>query len=220
MPALDVREQFVEVRGVNIQAILFDLGGVLVDWDGTTPLVELSHGRLSAEQARRCWLQSPWVRRLETGQCEPLEFARGMLDELKLDASLAPEGFLAAFRSWDKGPFPGAGKILRQLQPRYTLACLSNNNALHWSNPPLQSLLKHFRHSFVSFEIGLMKPDRAAFEYAVRAIGLPPEVILFLDDNIECVRAARGLGLMASQARGLAGVHQALAVAGIMIESE
>ena len=204
---------------MNMQAILFDLGGVLVDWDGTTPLVELSRGRLSTEQARRCWLQSAWVRQLETGQCQALEFARGMLDELKLDASLAPERFLEAFRSWDKGPFPGAEEILKQLQSRHALACLSNNNALHWSNPPLQSLLKHFRHCFASFETGLMKPDRAAFEHAVRAMGLPPEVILFLDDNIECVLTARGMGLAACQAIGLAGVRETLANAGIKIES-
>ena len=50
-----------------IRAILFDLGGVLVDWDGTTPLVEFTQGRLSREGARRFWLESPQVRRLETG---------------------------------------------------------------------------------------------------------------------------------------------------------
>ena len=201
-----------------LQAILFDLGGVLVDWDGTTPLVELSRGRLSAEQARRFWLQSPWVRRLETGQCQSLEFAVGVLDELNLGASLTPRRFLEAFRSWDKGPLPGAERILGQLQPRHTLACLSNNNRLHWGNPQLQILLKYFRHCFVSFETGLMKPDRAAFEFAVRGIGLPPGEILFLDDNIECVQTARDLGLHAFQAPGLAGVHQALANAGIKIE--
>ena len=211
-PTLDTRERSVEVRGVNIQAILFELGGVLADRDGATPLVELSHRRFSAEQARRFWLQSPWVRRLETGQCQVIDFVRGMLDELKLDASLTPEGFLEAFRSWDKGPFPGAERILEQLRPRYTLACLSNNNALHWSNPPLQSLLNHFQHCLVSFETGLMKPDRAAFDHAVRVIGLLPEDILFPDDNIECVQAARASGLSACQALGLAGVRQALAL--------
>jgi len=205
---------------VSLQAILFDLGGVLVDWDGTTPLVKLTHGRLSVEQARRFWLQSPWVRRLETGQCQPLEFAGGVLAELKLDAALTPEKFLEVFRSWDKGPFPGAEKILEQLQSRYPLACLSNNNGLHWSTPPLQSLLKHFQHCFVSFETGLMKPDRAAFDHAVRGIGLPPENTLFLDDNIECVETARASGLSAFQARGLASVRQVLANAGIEIEND
>ena len=155
---------------------------------------------------------------METGQCQPLEFARGMLDELKLAASLTPEGFLAAFRSWDKGPFPGAERILEQLRPQFTLACLSNNNMLHWSNPSLQSLVKHFHHCLVSFEIGLMKPDRAAFDCAVRVIGLPPGEILFLDDNIECVQAAQQVGLPAFQALGLSGVRQVLAQAGIKVE--
>jgi HAD superfamily hydrolase (TIGR01509 family) len=203
---------------VSYRAILFDLGGVLIDWDGTTPLVELSQGRLSVEQARRFWLESSWVRCLETDQCQPLEFAAGVLDELKPEPSLTPAGFLEAFQSWDKGPLPGADKILEQLGGSYTLACLSNNNRLHWSNPRLQSLLKYFRHCFVSFETGLMKPDRAAFDHVVTGIGLPPGEMLFLDDNFECVQAARKVGLPAFQARGLAGVRQVLATAGIPLE--
>ena len=35
------------------KVIVFDLNGVLVDWDGISPLIALSKGTLSEEQSRR-----------------------------------------------------------------------------------------------------------------------------------------------------------------------
>ncbi|MCK4804567.1 MAG: HAD family phosphatase, partial [Spirochaetes bacterium] len=58
-----------------IKVILFDLGGVLVDWDGKGPLVELSGGKLNKEEARRFWLESILVREFETGRLAPDQFA-------------------------------------------------------------------------------------------------------------------------------------------------
>lgn len=198
---------------MNSEVILFDLGGVLVDWDGTTPLVRLSQGRLTAEEARLFWFNSVWVRRYETGLCTALDFARGALAELQF--SLTPEAFLEAFRSWDKGALPGAEDLLRELQPHFQLACLSNNNELHWRNPPLQRLLPYFNPCLVSFETGLMKPDPAAFVQAIQRIGQPAGHIVFLDDNPECVRAAEACGLRAFQARGVPGARAALTQAGL-----
>lgn len=77
--------------------ILFDLGGVLVEWDGIEPLKKLSGGRLTREVARRFWLESPWVKKIETGRCSPQEFAVGVIEELSL--SLNPDGFLEQFVS-------------------------------------------------------------------------------------------------------------------------
>jgi putative hydrolase of the HAD superfamily len=193
---------------VNVSVILFDLGGVLVDWEGITPLVQLSQGRLTAEQARLYWLYSLSVRQYEIGACTALDFARGALAELALP--LTPEAFLEAFRSWDKGALPGAEDLLKELQPRYRLACLSNNNELHWGTPPLQRLLPYFHPCLVSFEIGLMKPDPESFSLAIERIGVPPGQIVFLDDNPECVAAAQACGLLARQARGVQGAREAL----------
>src|ERR1035437_9618432 len=74
------------------EVILFDLGGVLVHFDGITPLLALSGNRLEPEDARRFWLKSPSVRRFETGRCTPEEFALGAVAELGL--ALAPALFL------------------------------------------------------------------------------------------------------------------------------
>lgn len=190
------------------RAILFDFGGVLVDWDGVRPLLELTDNRLSAEEARLFWLDSPAVRKFETGGCGEDEFARAAIAELQVD--LSPSEFLVAFTSWDRGPLPGARELVAGLQDRVALYCLSNNNPIHWALPHLQDLASHFAKTFVSFEMGLMKPAAAAFEYVAGRIPEPAEHVLFLDDNPECVEAATKVGLMARTVRGVAQVERTL----------
>jgi putative hydrolase of the HAD superfamily len=186
--------------GRENNCFLFDLGGVLVDWGGTAPLVELSRDVLEPERVRLFWLESEWVRRFETGRCSPEAFAAGVIDELNLH--IAPTEFLDAFISWDKGPLPGSVDLVRSLKAQYQIACLSNNNILHWNNPPLRELVSLFDPCLVSFEIGLMKPEPAVYALAVQRIGKPPRKIIYFDDQPECVRAAKEEGLQAFQVNG------------------
>lgn len=193
--------------------LLFDLGGVLVEWDGIEPLVALTRGRLSLEDARRFWLESEWVRRFEMGRCDSADFAAGALKELGVD--LSPGDFLESFRSWDRGPFPDSLALIDALRPTFFLACLSNNNPLHWHDSKLQNLLSRFDRSYASFEIGLMKPDPAAYEWVIADLQLDPGAILFFDDNPECVAGAESVGIRARLAKGPAMVQEALEQFGI-----
>ena len=197
------------MRAREIDCLLFDLGGVFIEWDGIVPLINLTDGRLTPDQARRFWLESPWVRKFETGRCTPGDFGRGVVDELSL--RIEPEAFLAAFYSWDKGPLPGAKELVLALKERYPLACLSNNNVLHWDNPALQAFVSPFDPCVVSHQVGLVKPDHAIYELAIRRIGKPARKIVYFDDNPECVDAARDAGLQAYQAKGVDAVRARLA---------
>ncbi len=191
------------------QIILFDIGGVLVNWDGIAPLIQLTNGRLTPEQARKFWLDSPWVRKFEAGLCGASDFASGVLEELHL--SMSPDEFLKRFISWDRGPLPGAIELLGELAPKIILACLSNNNELHWRKLLQEpGFLEHFKYRFVSFEIHKVKPDPEVFEYVLARLPAPPAEILFLDDNIECVEAARKWKVQAVQTRGVAEVRALL----------
>jgi glucose-1-phosphatase len=195
------------------RVVLFDLGGVLVDWDGIEPLVRLTGGRLDRESARRFWIDSPSVRAFERGLCRPPEFPAGAVREL--DLALRPEEFLVEFASWDRGPLPGAEELLEELRPRCRLACLSNNNEIHWRRA-IDRLGRFFSVRYSSHETGRFKPDREAFEGAADDLGVPAGDILFLDDNPECVRAAQDFGLRAREARGVAGARRALEGAGLL----
>lgn len=194
---------------MEMKALLFDLGGVLVDWDGVAPIVKLSGGEVAAEKARTFWLESVWVRTFETGKCTAEAFAAGCVEELGLDIS--PNHFIDEFARWDRGPFCGALELLNQLSNTYPLYCLSNNNCIHWQNQGTQSLTSRFEKVFVSFETGLVKPDRGAF---LNVLGQVPEEapqILFFDDNQECVEAAIELGFQARKVNGLPELRQTLA---------
>ena len=199
---------------VTPSCLLFDFGGVLVEWDGVQPLVELTQGRLSREDARRFWLNSQWVRRFETGRCDASAFGEGATAELGID--LAPTDFLAAFESWDRGPLPGTFELLDELRPRFTLACLSNNNPIHWRAEKLERLVRSFHRSYASFEIGLMKPDREAYEWVISDLRLDPGSILFFDDNPECITGAEDVGILARLVKSPAMVRKSLVDLGVL----
>jgi putative hydrolase of the HAD superfamily len=72
-------------------------------------------------------------------------------------------------------------------------------------------VLESFRRVFVSSEMGLRKPERAAFEAIASAIGVRLEGILFFDDTRANVDGARALGMPAVLVRSPADVADALA---------
>ncbi len=194
----------------EMDLLVFDLGGVLVEWDGIDPLIKLSRNSLTREQARKFWLESPWVRRFEIGQCSPQSFAKGVVGELELTVDASQ--FLEEFTSWDRGPLPGSWELLAELGKDFELACLTNNNELHWGRIRDElGFSRCFKYCFVSFEIGFMKPDREVFEYVLSHVPYPASRVAFFDDNPECVKAAEELGIRAFQAWGIADVRKVLA---------
>jgi putative hydrolase of the HAD superfamily len=124
-----------------------------------------------------------------------------MIESWQLD--LSPGAFLDLFAAWPKGLYPGAQDLVASLVGRARTACLSNTNPIHtrleWSGYHIGDL---FEACFFSHEMGLVKPDRAAFDHVVSGLDCRAEAILFLDDNTINVDAARAAGLNAERTRG------------------
>ncbi len=196
------------------RAVLFDLGGVLIETVGTAEIARLT-GKSDGAAIWRQWLASPWVQRFEAGRCAPEEFAAGFVAENGFD--LSPDAFLASFRGWITHAFPGAFDLLAQVRAFATIGCLSNTNVLHYrDNGDLRALIDACERRFLSYEIGHVKPSAAIFAYAVAELGYAPGDILFLDDNEPNVAAARALGIDAQCVKGVTAARVALIERGVI----
>lgn len=155
--------------------------------------------------------------RLYRGLCTPDEFAAAAVAELHLP--VGPEAFLAEFRTWLRGPYPGAFELVAEVRGRVVVACLSNTNALDVGRFRDEFALGHrFDHCFFSNEIGLRKPDRECYEHVLARLGLSeaPGRAVFFDDNLSCVHGARAVGMRAYQTSSVAAVRSHLVALGVL----
>jgi glucose-1-phosphatase len=197
----------------DVDFILFDLGGVLIELGGMATFQELA-GLAGEEEMWERWLACPWVRRFERGQCSGTEFAAGVVSEWQLDIS--PGQFLEEFRRWPIGPYPGAPALLASVQRSVPIGCLSNTNALHWEYQfATWPMLGAFDFTFLSFELGLVKPDADIFEAVAAELPVDRRRVLFLDDVASNADAARASGFRAERVRGPDGCRTALGRLGV-----
>lgn len=175
--------------------ILFDLGGVLIENAGRDGLMSLLPYTLETTEIWRRWLESPSVRQFEAGKISSDAFAAAFIEEWGL--RVGPEEFIAEFAAWPKGFFPGARELLASLREKHHLACLSNTNAIHWSRFP--EFADVFDTCFASHEMGVVKPEREAFEHVLDKLNVNASEIYFFDDLLPNVEAARAFGITAFQ---------------------
>jgi putative hydrolase of the HAD superfamily len=197
------------VSAARIDAILFDLGGVLIELAGVEQMLSWSPGVPDTDELWRRWLHSPAVRRFETGLTDAESFAAEMIAEFAIPVTA--EVFLEAFTRWPRAVFPGAETLLDELRPRYRLASVSNTNEIHWRRFRDEWRIDaHFDHNFPSYAVGRLKPDADYFEHVLEILDVPAQRVLFVDDNAINVEGAARLGIVARRAAGPDGVRAAL----------
>ena len=196
-----------------IRVVVFDLGGVLVDFAGFRELPKLLRDALPVEEVRRRWIASPSVAAFERGGMSAEDFGAAFLREW--DLSIGAEEFVTAFIAWAGAFLPGARDLLDALRARIPIACFSNTNEIHWQrNFREHGILRAFDHTFASFELGWVKPEPQAFAAVIEELGqvlsVTPGEILFLDDTEVNVEAARAAGLSAEHVRGVTAARSVL----------
>ena len=178
---------------ITIKLILFDIGNVLVKLTGASIIQNNSREALTKRYVWETWTSIKEVQDFETGKLDPASFSRQIISfyDLKINSS----EFIKLFRSAAETKFEGVDSFLRQLSENFELACLTNTNPIQW--PKIKDefgLGKHFNKRYVSYEIGLMKPDKNIYKYVLEDTGLLSHEILFVDDNYENIDSATNLG--------------------------
>lgn len=182
-----------------IQLVCFDLGGVLIricrDWAEACRLVGLPVPAAIGDPAVLAQLTQASDRH-ELDQCDAECFARQAAELTGLTTAQIE----AIARAWLRGPYPGVPEMIERVkQTGLRTACLSNTNRFHWAamtdpTSPNYLPLSRLDHHFTSFMAGHMKPGAEIFRWVENQAALPPSQILFFDDSLPNVQAARACG--------------------------
>ncbi|HZP26135.1 MAG TPA: HAD-IA family hydrolase [Dehalococcoidia bacterium] len=195
--------------------LLFDLGGVLVEFTGIEEMRRLHLRHLTDDQIRGRWAASRLISDFQLGRVPASRFGEEFVSEWALNIN--PADFLVQFESWTRRLYPGAAEMLKVLRSRHWLAALSNSNELHWRrNRETLGVQALFDNAFSSHEIGLLKPDPEAFKFILRELKVPAEEVTFFDDEDSNVEAARTLGIESYRVVGVQQLRSRLENMGLL----
>ena len=186
----------------NIKSIIFDLGGVLlnIDFKKVSDAFRVLGVDTFDEMYSQSKVDMPFEN-LEVGKISEEEFCFAINNHsgksiLPNDITTAWNSILLDFRTESLAH-------LKILKNKYKLFLLSNTNSIH-----LQAFNKIFDKSigqgtfnsffdkaYYSHEIGLRKPDVAAYLYILNENNLLPQETLFIDDTLKNIEGARAVGL-------------------------
>ena len=163
------------------RALLFDLGGVVLDIDFDRALAAWArHSRLPLAQLReRFRFDEPYLRH-ETGALAAADYFDHLARHLALDCDRATVE--AGFNALLVGEIGETVDLLAAARRHLPCYALSNTNAVHVAaiERSLPRVLPQFTRVFASHQIGRRMPDPGIFHHVLDAIGLPaPEVLLF-----------------------------------------
>lgn len=199
----------------KIQALLFDLGGVLIDVDFNRVLEHWQPiSRLPLEALKTAFSADVPYQQHERGEITAAQYFAHLAKTLQLQDD--PAHITAGWNAIFGGEITETLSLVREARAHLPCYVFSNTNATHqavWT-ALYPGLAQSFERIFVSSEMGYRKPERRAFEYVAQAMGVPLNAILFFDDHPDNVEGARAAGLQAVHVRGPVDVRAALQAIG------
>jgi glucose-1-phosphatase len=200
----------------SADALLFDLGRVVLDIDFSKALAcWAAHAGCEVAHLTERFAPDKSFKRHETGEISDAEFFAGLRASMGIELSDAQ--FLEGWNAIFVGEMPGIARHLARAAERVPVYAFSNTNGAHVEHFSVAyaGVLGHFREMFLSSAIGLRKPDAAAYDHVVKAIGVPASRIVFFDDSAENIEGARSRGLTAVHVTSPDDVAEALAALGL-----
>ena len=201
----------------GIQYLLFDLGGVLIDWNPRHLFRKMFDDENDMEYFLREIASTDWNEQQDAGRT----FEEGM--DLLIDEYPDYERYIHAYYyRWPemlKGQIRGTVETLRTLRnlDRYGLYALTNWSAQTFPHARERFAFLHwFEGILVSGEEYLKKPDPRIYQLAIERFGLVPEQTLFIDDSQRNVEAARKEGMYAVKFESPMGLWKDLEKFGVL----
>ncbi len=192
-------------------AVVFDLGGVLVDWNPRHLYRKLFPGDDAGMEHFLATVCTPDCNEQQDAG-RPFAEATAALQRRYPEHA---ERIAAWWERWDEmcpGPIAGGPALLHEVKAAgFSVYALSNWSAETW--PRIQhrfDFFSAFDGIVISGAIGIKKPDPAIYRHLIETYALEPGSTLFIDDSARNVEAAREVGLQALRFESTSRLREAL----------
>jgi len=188
---------------MQADALLFDLGGVVVPWVGIKEMAKMT-GKPEGVVLETLHQDTPYLA-FETGEISSEVFLPTLMAYLQVDLTI--DEVTSLWKSWVLAPYDSVLEAMNRLTSTHVLGCLSNTNTPHWER--LTSFFcpdQLFDYAFASHHIGAAKPDEQAYAIALDRLGMHANQVLFFDDSHQNIEQARALGFQTCHVDSCKGV--------------
>lgn len=178
----------------RIEAVVFDIGRVLVQWDMRVLFRQLLDDEAEVEWVYRNVVTEAWHGQHDAGR--PIaEMVAERSAEFPRYAAVI-QAYADRFNETIPGPVPGSAELVEALHERgVPLYAITNFGADTWAGfRPTFPLLERFGDIVVSGVERVAKPDPAIYALAAQRFGRDPATMLFIDDSLPNVMSARDCG--------------------------
>lgn len=187
----------------KIKALIFDLGGVIVDLDWQLCVDNFKKiGINEMENLLSTTMQKDFVLDYELGNISSEKF-REKLRQYTQNPVTDKELNYAWQSLLIKVPQEKLA-LLKELRKYYKVYMLSNTNEMSYQkcldemfNVNGNSVDDYFDKCFLSYQLHICKPNKEIFEYVLNKTGFQADECLFLDDGVKNIEAAKLLGIHA-----------------------
>ena len=204
------------------QWFVFDLGNVVVKLNYERVLQRILALAPTTNRDRLMSVMegAGGYRDLERGQVTFTEFYEFLRDS---SGYLGTIGSLReTWMDFFDGPVEGIEDVLERVRKAYRVAYASNSNEIHAEYIPRQfaPLFRREERFIFSHLHKCAKPDRVFFERTLNVLGSLAHHLVFVDDLLENVVAARDLGIRAYQFRDSISLVETLETDGLLTPVE
>ncbi|MFO0495889.1 MAG: HAD family hydrolase [Flavobacteriia bacterium] len=186
---------------MKYSAVIFDLGGVLINLDYQKTIRAFQElGVSNFEEMYSQASQTNLFNDFETGKVSAQRFVNALLDYVP--AGTSPNKIVQAWNAMILDVPLDRLKLLQQLHEKLPVFLLSNTNSLHvpivrreWAKSTEIPMEAFFKKIYFSHEINRRKPHQEVFDFVCNEQQLDKNSTLFIDDTLQHIEGARSAGI-------------------------
>lgn len=179
-----------------LKHIILDFGGVLYDVDYFKATKEFANLSKTPELLESMSFEEIFhlPELFEKGEMNECDFRNMIRDRFNINDTDA-----AIDKAWNSmllGLKGDALTFVSSLKEKYSVYLLSNTNSIHYADFIMETsaFMTYFDKQYLSYKMGMRKPDSEIFDFVRKDIGFSIEESIFVDDSLINIEAAKKAG--------------------------